>query len=363
MESVISEEGADCEIEVETGILARGSDRLVACLVFFDRVGLAESLEMELRAGKVNEEAALAVWPSIDLDLAGTSRAACWSLDAVAARVVERGGKVCTADGGDPACETVRGETGLSEASLTGPNLASTGAFCHPAEITAKGGDFLFMTKLASLSTGTGSTGSSGFCRFPALFVPETDFLRPNSLAKRPVDELGTIFRALFAAAPVFGAAVGEAWLFGLALCSTAGIGGGLSGAAFWGAVAVESWEPERRRRLGLRKTVLPMVDLSRCELLAPVDAAAGGYGDRGCVLFRLRSVTEKDGASNGLCSAAETVEGRTVDGGAAEAGLERVDEDERGGGGGCRVLVSGTGDRRGDTEAEEPASPSNLSY
>ncbi len=105
------------------------------------------------------------------------------------------------------------------------------------------------------------------------------------------------------------------------------------------------------------------MVDLSRCELLAPVDAAAGGYGDRGCVLFRLRSVTGKDGASNGLCSAAEIVEGRTVDGGVAEAGLERVDEDERGGGGGCRVLVSGTGDRRGDTEAEEPASPSNLSY
>lgn len=164
---------------------------------------------------------------------------------------------------------------------------------CQPADMTTSRGDFLFPAKVASLSGGRGLT--SRLCFGKTLTGLETDFRRPKNFANRPVEELVGLIgsKVLTGTTSMLGNTIEGSELPEIAVDSTTGFMDAICCRIFSDCVAVESLEPLRRRRLGLRKMEVPMLDLSRGVLFVPVDAEAGGKGDRDLVLFLLSKEAE----------------------------------------------------------------------
>lgn len=96
------------------------------------------------------------------------------------------------------------------------------------------------------------------------------DFLRPKSLAKRPDEVLVAALAAVVGSEALLGTlawlatTTGGAGLLETTVDSVAGVADAICCTIFSEREAVESLEPLRRRRLGLRKIELPMLDRSR---------------------------------------------------------------------------------------------------
>lgn len=181
------------------------------------------------------------------------------------------------------------------------------------------------------------------------------DFLRPKRRENRLVDVLADAEVDAEMGVDA-GAAVVDDTLLVVALSSAVGVaaGDGLVG-IFSEGEAEESVEPVRRGKLGLLKIALPIVVLSRWVLLVPVDEDAGGKGDFDFVLFVLKSVDAEPAVVAAVV--APSVDGDSVFASVEEIGVDLVDVD------GAAIDGSGAVFLGGETEADEPANPNNLSY
>lgn len=155
-------------------------------------------------------------------------------------------------------------------------------------------------------STGIGLATRSGL--MVPLMGPEKDFLRPKNRDNRPPDELVEleadiavdVMDAGAAGAAVEDAVVEAAILIGVSFGEGGWMEARFCAKAFLPDNVDESTEPVPRPRLGLRKMLLPKLDLSRSVLLVPVEDEAGGKTDLVFVLFLLKSVVEYSGVDDG---------------------------------------------------------------